>query len=150
MMPGLLRHLSTLRHGRGFGVHSPLAYELISAVLRDRPAYYGDANIKLLYKCRRQRRTARVILRLIARFEPKTVYCHPLYAPVVSLAGSTICLIKDDDKADMTVQIESGHTIITIGQREAGFGPLILDNENDLKIIIYRAGLSPTLINTTL
>lgn len=139
-----------MRHGRGFGVHSPLAYELITSVLPDNPAYYGDATINKLYDNRRQRRIGRIILRLLARFEPESVYCQPRYSAVVPLAGSKIKMVEQPEDAQMTICDEEGYLTVTIGAPVAGHGPLTLDNESDLRITIYRAGLSPTTINSTL
>lgn len=146
---GIFRRLSTLRHGRGFGVHSPLGYELISSVLRDRPAYYADRRINEMFDHRRQQRIGRILLRLIARFEPSTVHVPTHYAPVVSLVCSTT-LLTTDDNAEMRLTEENGVTVITYGHPTPGHGPLTLDNENDLRIVIYRRGLSPTYINVRL
>ena len=115
MSAGVLRRLSTLRHGRGFGVHSPLAYELITSVLRDRPAYYGDTHLHNIYKNKRQRRLARIVLRLISRFEPAAVTTIPLYAPVVSLASKKTRMVNSDNEANMTIADESGKIFITFG-----------------------------------
>ena len=145
------RRLSTLRHGRGFGVHSPLAFELIASVLRDKPAYYGDKEINRAFPNRRQRRVGRILLRLIARFHPQTANVPEMYENVVKTAGSRIALVNASAHADMTVVVnEDSSTTITFGRAAENSGPLILDNEKDLRIIIYRRGLSPTLINATL
>ena len=147
----LFRRLSTLRHGRGFGVHSPLAYELISSTLRDKPAYYADALTDNVLSSRRQRRIARIMLRLIARFEPATVCLSGKYLAISPFLGKKVRISEDGDAADIAMlQDEAARLCIRVGHPAEGHGPLILDNENDLKIVIYRKGLSPTLINTTL
>ena len=147
---GLCRKLSTLRHGRGFGVHSPLGYELISAVLKDKPSYYADAQIGNIFPSRRKCRIGRIILRLIARFQPKTVFTSREFNDVIPLSDKRIKMVNIPDEADMTIESDNSTTLITIGKETEKSGPLILDNEKDLRIVIHRSGLSPTLINTTL
>lgn len=149
-MRPLFRRLSTLRHGRGFGVHSPLAYELISSVLRDRPAYYADASLKQFFPDRRHRRMARILLRLIARFEPRSVALPELFLPVVAKADSNIPLSDNPDEADMAAEFSDNRLAVRVGRIADGHGPLVLDNESDIRITVYRRGLSPTYVNTTL
>lgn len=150
MRRGILRKLSTLRHGRGFGVHSPLAYELIAAVLPDRPAYYADRTIKTLYTNKRQRRMARVVVRLVARFQPHAAVAPEFLRPAIKLADSKICFIDNTLPADMTIHQEGKILTIKLGSESENHGPLILDNERDMRIVIFRKGLSPTLVNTTI
>lgn len=146
----VLRRLSALRHGRGFGVHSPLAYEVITSVLPDRPAYYADADIASLTDNKRRRRIFRIVLRLMVRFGPKTVFCESLFQRVALSASKNICFIDAETDADMAIVRSNGKTDIRIGHPAEGRGPLILDNDSDLRITIFRRGLSPTLIYTTL
>lgn len=147
---GFLRRLSLMRHGRGFGVHSPLGYELITAVLRDKPAYYADAELKKLYKGRRDRRIARIIIRLTARFEPKTIHCAEKFHPVIKLTGKRLEDAENKELADMAITRTDTGCTITVGKEGEHTGPLVLDNEKDLLITVYRPGLSPTRIPTTL
>lgn len=143
----LFRSFSKLRHSRGFGVHSPLAYELISSVLPDEPAYYGDSVIETMFSVKRQRRIARIILRLAVRFHPCTASVSPTYEPAIRLANSKITFIKGEN-ADMCISTSEGKHRIRIGHPKEDYGPLVLDNETDLEIVVYRKGLSPTLIKT--
>lgn len=147
---GLWRKLSTLRHGRGFGVHSPLAFEMIKSVLPDTPAYYADRLIDEKYASQRQRRIARIILRLIARFQPRTIAVIPFYNPVVKMANSNLRVTEANEDADMSILETAKRIVIRVGQPDNSCGPLELDNEKDLKIVIFRKGLSPVYINTTL
>lgn len=146
----ILRRLSTLRHGRGFGVHSPLAYELIKTVLSDKPPYYGDRQVNELLKGKRERRIGRVVLRLVARFLPSEVYAEGEFARIVRIASPSAVLTDRADRADMVISYKRDKLEIMVGKEAAGSGPLILTNESDLSIIVYRRGLSPTLVNTTL
>ena len=146
----ILRRLSTLRHGKGYGVHSPLAYELISSVLPDHPAYYADRQIEEIFRDKRQRRTARILLRLIAHFGPSTVSVSEPFIAVVKLSDSRIRIVPPTEEAHLTLQRIDNITTITIGKEDSDNGPLILDNECDLRIVIYRKGLSAARINTTL
>lgn len=146
----LLRRFSTLRHGRGFGVHSPLAYELITAVLPDKPSYYADARINELSDDKRHCRIARILIRLIAKFKPERVYLTSEFADLPTLCGNSVRQMNSAENADFSLIKNDNRFVIIIKCNNSDCGPLILDNEKDLKIVIYRKGLSPTLINTTL
>lgn len=146
----MLGQLVRIRHGRGFGVHSPLAYELITSVLRDKPAYYADNEIETFGLNRRQRRIARIIFRLLVRFGAETVSVPPPYDRVPALASGSITTSSRPDMADMTVTVSDGRTEIRIGHAETDTGPLILENGKDLRITVFRKGLSPVTVNTTL
>lgn len=145
----LLRLLSRWRHGRGFGVHSPLAYELISTVLPDSPAYYADTAINASARSRRQARIGRIVVRLVARFRPATVCCPPEWRQAVRAADSRIRLVDRHDDADMAIEDCDSAVSIRIG-RQDNPGPLTLTNESDLTINVYRRGLSRQTINTIL
>lgn len=56
-----------LRHGRGFGVHSPFAYDLITSTLRLRGPYVYYAYERLHSPHRR------AVFRLAARFQPRRI-----------------------------------------------------------------------------
>ena len=70
-----LRSLRTWRHGRGFGIHSPLAYDLLTTTLREprRTGYYAYRNLNALGGDGRKRRLARIVFRLVSRFSPRRV-----------------------------------------------------------------------------
>lgn len=69
------RWYKTWRHGRGFGVHPPLAYHLVKDVLRPRAdaRYYGEADARSLFSGRAGRRTAATVFRLLADRNPGVV-----------------------------------------------------------------------------
>ncbi|MDE6396886.1 MAG: hypothetical protein K2K84_06420 [Muribaculaceae bacterium] len=70
-----VRSLSTWRHGRGFGIHSPLAYDLLTVTLREprRTGYYAYRDLNGLGGDGRKRRLARIVFRLVSRFSPRRV-----------------------------------------------------------------------------
>lgn len=74
-MKGLARWYKNWRHGRGFGVHSPLAYRLVSEVLRPRgdACYYGEAWARALFAGDSRSRVAATVLRLLADRNPRSV-----------------------------------------------------------------------------
>lgn len=74
-MTSLFERYKRWRHGRGFGVHSPLAYSLVCNVVQEHTGYdyYGytyihDCLNNSSMPMRRQRRRARMLHRLAARF----------------------------------------------------------------------------------
>ncbi|MCH5219984.1 MAG: hypothetical protein J1F20_05375 [Muribaculaceae bacterium] len=143
----LLRFLSGCRHGLGFGVHSPLAYDLITTTLRDRPRYYADNDIERLYDSRRRRRVGRIAFRLTARFKPATVYDEAGLRDSILLADNNIVFVDREEVADMSASTDGCYTVFIIGHPDEGVGPVTLDNFRDMRIVIFRRGLSQTNIN---
>lgn len=89
------------RTSRGFGVHSPLAFELITQVLCDDTAvYYSTAELP----SRRSRRW----LRLFARLNPQSVVRLGAPLPEVDAALAAACphaRVSDASYADATLAI---------------------------------------------
>lgn len=146
----MFTRLSTWRHGRGFGVHSPLAYRLIADILRDRPAYYADSRIDAMSANKRARRIARIVVRLAAYFRPASFGGSDADMDIVRLADSRITRAPGVETADFVIERTDSMTHITVGRRGSGTGPLTLTNLRDLTVTIHRAGLSQTTVNTTL
>ncbi|MDE6854265.1 MAG: hypothetical protein K2J38_04325 [Muribaculaceae bacterium] len=65
-MQGILSRFRCWRHGKGFGIHSPFAYALITEVLRQRHPYYGYADIS-------PDQRIRLLFRLVTHFRPEGV-----------------------------------------------------------------------------
>lgn len=65
------------RHGRGFGVHSPLAYDLVMNTLRENYRYYAyetlDYRTGATMDSAISKRQIRLIFRLLVRFNPNRV-----------------------------------------------------------------------------
>lgn len=69
---------SKLRRSRGFGIHSPFAFDLVLNTLRSRDRYYAYSEIPTLIEAARQAGTPdcpsesllRLVVRLIARLKP--------------------------------------------------------------------------------
>lgn len=79
-----------LRHGRGFGVHSPFAYRFIREVLRERCAYYGYTTADAVAAAwPAGRRGARLLLRVAAFAQPRLVLLA-CPAPMASAAASIV------------------------------------------------------------
>lgn len=64
--------LNRYRHNRGFGVHSPLAFKLITGVIHERARYYSYDNIEALFG-RREATMAKRIFRLMLFWRPERV-----------------------------------------------------------------------------
>lgn len=101
------------RHTRGYGVHSPFAYRIVSEAIRPARgyAYYGDSDIDHCFSSAfdaRMRRHARILLRLICLLRPESVYLpqgiHPAFPTAVSCAGKNIRIsrgLADAPNCDM-------------------------------------------------
>lgn len=64
------------RHGRGFGVHSPFAYDFITRTLRERLPYYAYSRLDAMCASQHldasERHRLRLIFRIAVRFNPAT------------------------------------------------------------------------------
>lgn len=166
-MNRLWRQFTRWRHGRGFGVHSPLAYDLLTNVLNAPEAYYGDACVEALFDAPRDLRRGRALLRLVARFHPRTVSIGAnvdrRWVDVVRRTDSRAKTVRDDTPADMYIVADPGfeppaaHPCVTVYlARHRGdyrrdddasdidnrLGPVVVDNARDMAVAVRRRGLS--------
>lgn len=65
------KYLSRVRHGHGFGVHSPWAYRIITEVIGENAKYYAYPEIDKLFG--KRRKTARTVFRLLLHLQPSRV-----------------------------------------------------------------------------
>ncbi|MDE5554651.1 MAG: hypothetical protein K2J10_05650, partial [Muribaculaceae bacterium] len=74
MRLNLARRYKRWRHGRGFGIHSPFAYDFITRTLRERLPYYAYTKLDALAAAQRlgasEQRRLRLIFRIAVRFNP--------------------------------------------------------------------------------
>lgn len=77
MRLGIAKKYKCWRHGRGYGVHSPFAFDLITRTLRERLPYYAyeyiDASCRGLDNTSLSPSKIRLLFRLIVRFKPEAV-----------------------------------------------------------------------------
>ena len=149
------------RHTRGFGVHSPIAYRIITEALYLRPpyAYYAEALPALEGDSADESRWGRRIYRLTVLLamehrRPPRIYIAPRIAPIVKeaaiLAGA--CVSEDAAEADALLLQPEGHSPANDNDEDkyeelsALFDPstsLRLTSRR-LSIIIPRSVLGPT------
>lgn len=107
----LARRYKRWRHGRGFGIHSPFAYDFITRTLRERMPYYAYERIDAaahrgdgrLSSCK-----LRLIFRIAVRFNPsKAAVIGDANAAVVRLALKSarhnMTIVDCSDAADLYV-----------------------------------------------
>lgn len=166
-MMRLWQYFTRWRHGRGFGVHSPLAYDLLTNVLNAPEAYYGDAYIETLFDTPGEIHRGRALLRLVAKFRPGIVFFGPgvsrHWADIVRRADSRIKTAGKGIPADMYVVTDpcfeppASHPCVTVylvrhhgdyrrddtaddlANRQ---GPVVVDNAKDMAVAVRRRGLS--------
>lgn len=143
--------ISRYRHGRGFGVHSPFAYRLITEVLREKLPYYDWGSIK--------GKQERLLYRLACRFRPETVSAPAPLADIVRLAEpkahptsidkAAFVVIDTSDKPDaILATLKRGATLIILCNHhkrlvdsilptlaDLGYG-MVFDNESDTALIV--------------
>lgn len=102
------------RASRGYGVHSPLAFRLVSRVVRPERgvAYYGEELLRLSPSGAgsRMRERARLLLRFVAELQPSFVWFSPglpeLYREAVRLAGCAVRVFDGKIFPDETVNAD--------------------------------------------
>lgn len=90
MRLGIASRYKRWRHGRGFGVHSPFAYDFITRTLRERLPYYAYHNLDVLAAEQSLSRAERKSLRLLFRI---AVRVNAPSAAVVG-GGKTVAMQK--------------------------------------------------------
>ena len=72
------RKIRKIRHRKGYGVHSPFAYGLITKVIEEKSGYYAYKQIEDLHRTLHDRqnfnkRKCRLLFRLANRFKPRCI-----------------------------------------------------------------------------
>lgn len=157
------------RHGRGFGVHSPWAFNIIDTVLHEKSAYYNYPRINALAGAGRKR-AARAVFRLLIHFRPSsvTVFGGDEWHGINALAGASdakgqrLAIVDNPDTApeDVLEAVGEHGAIILLHDRtnasEAFLDALravlpqdhgmIVDSIRTLAVINLRADLPHQLI----
>lgn len=73
-----LREFRKIRHRKGYGVHSPFAYGLITKVIEEKSGYYAYQQIEELHRLLHDKqdfskRKGRLLFRLANRFKPQCI-----------------------------------------------------------------------------
>ncbi len=99
---------SKLRRSRGFGIHSPFAFDLVLHTLRERAPYYSYPEIRKLLADAREKgirrlpseKELRLTVRLVARFQPRSAEIFGdesgLIAATIALADSRVTPTDDN------------------------------------------------------
>lgn len=95
------------RHTRGYGVHSPYAFHLVTNVVHPGDySWYGYADIDRTFPGtvdRKVRREARMLLRLVAELRPAAVFlpmgAHPSFHAAIHAADSGIRILRKPKQA---------------------------------------------------
>lgn len=94
-MTGKLRRIlsypARLRRTKGFGVHSPFAYEFITEVVRPQKGYAYSAYAEIDREClehsgKREARYAKLLFRMLCRYNPAEVDNHGNLSTGISAA----------------------------------------------------------------
>lgn len=113
---------SRMRRSRGFGIHSPFAYDLVQNTLRERLPYYIYDVIDKMQPC--HRRNLRLLVRLVCRLRPAACLVAGEIAPeaerVITCADSRVAFTAAAD-ADMLIvgrgaDVEPGEAAACLGR----------------------------------
>lgn len=87
------KRINRYRHGKGFGVHSPFAFHFITTILNCKYSYYGYSEIEEAIPTIKSNKTlrhdAKLILRLIARYNIKSITLPQNTHKAISIAAKT-------------------------------------------------------------
>ena len=114
----LARRYKRWRHGRGFGIHSPFAYDFTIRTLRERLPYYGYDDIDGALASgdtHFSSRQLRLIFRIAVRFNP-----------------SRVAIIGGEDDHALTAALKALRTNIAITDDPAGANFIIVNADSDL------------------
>lgn len=126
------------RHTRGYGVHSPFAYEVVSEAVHPRRiyAYYGDTDIECSLleaglRAPHAERLARLLLRVCAIVRPEAVFFSETLPPALDIT------------MEAAVRAADSYTAITRFPEEADECSLaVFSGEDNLSLIEGLAGIS--------
>ena len=104
---GIFEGYRRWRHPRGYGVHSPYAFNLVTSVVHPGDySWYGYSDIDRTFPGvvdRKVRREARMLLRLVAELRPRSVFlpsgAHPSFHAAIHAAGSFIQILRKPKQA---------------------------------------------------
>lgn len=111
------------RMTHGYGIHSPLAFRIVSNVIRPRRnvVYYGEEKLETdaAIRCsRKEMNRARLLLRFVADRQPSFVWISPglkpLYREAIRLAG---CVVRIYDGEIFPAEIGNSDMVVTDGVR---------------------------------
>lgn len=117
MKPHIFELLKRWRHTHGYGVHSPLAFRIVTECVRPdrRYAYYADSRIEYIFKDdSRSRRMLRLTVRLIDILRPEAIWMPGAGRRVVKVISEAYPSLRVSsrnaapDKADLIVVAGSG------------------------------------------
>lgn len=118
----LARRYKRWRHGRGFGIHSPFAFDFITRTLRERLPYYGydDIDAAVASSAARQslsERCLRLIFRIAVRFNP-----------------SSVAILGDSDMSALTATLKAVRHDIKITERPDDADFIIVCDDSQLSL----------------
>lgn len=138
-----LEHYRRWRHSRGFGVHSPWAYGLITQALNERAFYYSYPSIDVLFGERAK--TAKTVLRILIYLNIRSVeVCGAsswelLARTAVGPKGLHACIV--DDPSDLARAREAEAVVFTcLGSREGreAWEKLLAEREGGIAVDTHR------------
>lgn len=160
MKSSFVDFINRWRHTHGYGVHSPLAFRIITECIRpeERYAYYADSYIRSMSDNEEMRRRLRLMVRLINTLSVQSVWmpeCGKKTREIISIAYPRIRLTygkKCPEKADFIVFFNKCNLAERLGRlpENDAITLLIFDMDIEtlanLKSLIKDAQFTPTLM----
>lgn len=160
MKSHFVKFINRWRHTHGYGVHSPLAFHIITECIHpeERYAYYADSYIQSMSANEEMRRRLRLMVRLINTFRVENIWmpeCGKKISEIISIAYPRLRLAygkKCPEKADFIVFFNKCNLAQRLGNlpENDAITLLIFDKDIEtlanLKSLIKDTHITPTLM----
>lgn len=117
--------LSRFRHRRGYGIHSPSAFDFVTGVIYERAEYYAYRPLRQRYGLRgRHLKDARLLFRLANHVQPHTIVvpqCTPEYTQAYLQAGCMKARVVE-------AALPADAILLAAGKRSMIVVPRLFDN----------------------
>ncbi len=127
--------LKRFRQRRGYGVHSPFAFNFITKVLFERGQYYNYDKINQLPKAKAEsNRVCKLLFRLVNYHQPKSI----LYLSSTPDISDVFCWAKSDVRINKSTSCEEADFIYIV--------PSELDLKEDISGVIEQISTNSILV----
>ena len=167
-----IKSFRKLRYRKGFGVHSPFAYDLITTVIEERCRYYSYNAIelflkktlyprmdhtKLLHQKKMERKKTRLLFRLVNRFNPQTILeigtswgISSLYMNAPHSAARQLCIEPDAEIAQVAKEVIKQSNIQLLSAHFDALPTETIEKLNPIEFVLIHASRSELSVEKVL
>ena len=167
-----IKSFRKLRYRKGFGVHSPFAYDLITTVIEERYRYYSYNAIELYLKKtlyprmdrtktyhqkKMEQKKTRLLFRLVNRFSPQTILeigtawgISSLYMNAPHSTVRQLCIEPDAEMAQVAREVIKQSNIELLSGRFDDLPMEALEKLNPIEFVLIHASRSELSVEKVL